>query len=179
MGLLSKLQQVETTITVLWAFVKFSKSPMIYLSPIEIIASLTTTQQNEKPMKNYFFKFFDISDSANEALGNVERTAAIIQRSTYGAFTIEVALFNVNFYFDDWKSDEILAADRFNTTIAHEVYSGEFWNDFALTPRDEAPTAEDEETMCYRLIEYANLTKHEWKSESFHESHPLYVSIDL
>jgi hypothetical protein len=128
---------------------------------------------------SYFFKFEDISDS-DSVLGAVERTAAIVHRHCVAnGVTVETTVFHVNFYFDDWNSDEILAADRFDTDGSYEVYSDVFWKTFTLKPYQDKLTEEDVENLCHRLIEYANLRSHEWKNVSFNEDHPLYVKIDL
>lgn len=131
-------------------------------------------------MRNYFFKFEDISDSSSETLGGVERTAVIIDREyKEGGVVTDTPVFHVNFYFDDWKSDEILAAERYEVTSNYESKSGEFWKDFILKPLDEAVTEEDVETVLCRLIDHANARKNEWEDVSFHEAHPLFVEIDL
>lgn len=114
----------------------------------------------------YFLKFTDISDSSNEALGSVERGASVIERHYVAkGIETEVTHFLVNFYFDDWKSDEILAAEQFEAEEYYQPMSDKFYTEFGG------------EEMLYNLIEIANGTKKEWFYKSFSECQPLFVEI--
>ena len=116
---------------------------------------------------SYFFKFIDISDSANESLGTVERTAAIVKRHYIGDGVItEATVFHINFYFEDWNSDEILAADRLEVDRG-ECVGNDFWNVFGG----------DVDTVLMNLLNIARQRKEEWNHEHFHEDNPLYVKI--
>lgn len=115
---------------------------------------------------SYFFKFFDISDSES-VLGNVERSAAVVKRHYIadGVLT-EATVFHINFYFDGWNSDEVLAADRLEVDRA-ECVGNDFWNVFGG----------DADTVLMNLLNIAREWKEEWNNVSFNEENPLYVKI--